>query len=97
MKAFFTVTEDSLSRRMGIFKLTFTLYIMCKFINGKGEEKNCQQSFTIFSIDVTGNASVFVFVCFFVFLSCCHTHVNKNHNTAGMVRVRQLGWPLTSG
>ena len=32
-------------------------------INGKGEEKNCQQSFTIFSIDVTGNASVFVFVC----------------------------------
>ena len=63
MKAFFTVTEDSLSRRMGNFKLTFTLYIMCKFINGKGEEKNCQQSFTIFSIDVTGNASVFVFVC----------------------------------
>ena len=89
MKAFFTVTEDSLSRRMGIFKLRFTLYIMCKFINGKGEEKNCQQSFTIFSIDVTGNAGVFVFVC--------HTHVNKNHNTAGMVRVRQLGWPLTSG
>ena len=39
MKAFFTVTEDSLSRRMGIFKLTFTLYTMCKFINGKGEEK----------------------------------------------------------
>ena len=33
----------------------------------------------------------------FFFLSCCHTHVNKNHNTAGMVRVRQLGWPLTSG
>ena len=32
MKAFFTVTEDSLSRRMGIFKLRFTLYIMCKFI-----------------------------------------------------------------
>ena len=63
MKAFFTVAEDSLSRRMGIFKLTFTLYVMCKFINGKGEEKNCQQSFTIFSIDVTGNASVFVFVC----------------------------------
>ena len=55
MKAFFTVTEDSLSRRMGIFKS----------INGKGEEKNCQQSFTIFSIDVTGNASVFVFVFFF--------------------------------
>ena len=52
---------------MGIFKLRFTLYIMCKFINGKGEEKNCQQSFTIFSIDVTGNAGVFVFV-FFVFL-----------------------------
>ena len=94
MKAFFTVTEDSLSRRMGIFKLRFTLYIMCKFINGKGEEKNCQQSFTIFSIDVTGNAGVFVFV---FFLSCCHTHVNKNHNTAGMVRFRQLGWPLTSG
>ena len=71
MKAFFTVTEDSLSRRMGIFKLTFTLYIMCKSINGKGEEKNCQQSFTIFSIDVTGNASVFVFVffCFFKLLS----------------------------
>ena len=67
MKAFFTVTEDSLSRRMGIFKLTFTLYIMCKFINGKGEEKNCQQSFTIFSIDVTGNASVFVFFCFCFF------------------------------
>ena len=67
MKAFFTVTEDSLSRRMGIFKLTFTLYIMCKFINGKGEEKNCQQSFTIFSIDVTGNAGVFVFVFFFFF------------------------------
>ena len=83
MKAFFTVTEDSLSRRMGIFKLTVTLYIMCKFINGKGEEKNCQQSFTIFSIDVTGK------VCLFV----CHTHVNKNHNTVGMVRVRQLGWP----
>ena len=37
-------------------------------------------------------------VCLFgYFLSCCHTHVNKNHNTAGMVRVRQLGWPLTSG
>ena len=67
MKAFFTVTEDSLSRRMGIFKLTFTLYIMCKFINGKGEEKNCQQSLTIFSIDVTGDAGVFVFVCFFFF------------------------------
>ena len=65
MKAFFTVTEDSLSRRMGIFKLTFTLYIICKFINGKGEEKNCQQSFTIFSIDVTGDAGVFVFVWFF--------------------------------
>ena len=68
MKAFFTVTEDSLSRRMGIFKLTFTLYIMCKFINGKGEEKNCQQSFTIFSIDVThyitGDAGVFVWVFF---------------------------------
>ena len=53
------------------------------------EEKNCQQSFTIFSIDVTGDAGVFVFVWFF-FLSCCHTHLNKNHNTAGMVRVRQL-------
>ena len=64
MKAFFTVTEDSLSRRMGIFKLTFTLYIMCKFINGKGEEKNCQQSFTIFSIDVTGDAGVFVWFFF---------------------------------
>ena len=47
MKAFFTVTEDSLSRRMGIFKLTFTLYTMCKFINGKGEEKNCQQFYNI--------------------------------------------------
>ena len=33
----------------------------------------------------------------FFFLSCCHTHVNKNHNTAGMVRFRQLGWSLTSG
>ena len=65
MKAFFTVTEDSSSRRMGIFKLTFTLHIMCKFINGKGEEKNCQQSFTIFSIDVTGNASVCVCLVFF--------------------------------
>ena len=65
MKAFFTVTEDSLSRRMGIFKLRFTLYIMCKFINGKGEE-NCQQSFTIFSIDVTGNAGVFVLFFFFL-------------------------------
>ena len=52
MKAFFTVTEDSLSRRMGIFKLWLTLYMMCKFINGKGEEKNCQQSFAIFSIDI---------------------------------------------
>ena len=45
MKAFFTVTEDSLSRRMGIFKLTFTLYIMCKFINGKGEEKKLPAKF----------------------------------------------------
>ena len=45
MKAFFTVTEDSLSRRMGIFKLTFTLYIMCKFINGKGEEKELPAKF----------------------------------------------------
>ena len=34
-----------------------------------------------------------VCLCLFV----CHTHVNKNHNTAGVVRVRQLGWPLTSG
>ena len=45
MKAFFTVTEDSLSRRMGIFKLTFTLYIMCKFINDKGEEKELPAKF----------------------------------------------------
>ena len=45
MKAFFIVTEDSLSRRMGIFKLTFTLYIMCKFINGKGEEKELPAKF----------------------------------------------------
>ena len=45
MKAFFTVTEDSLSRRMGIFKLTFTLYIMCKFINGKGEKKELPAKF----------------------------------------------------
>ena len=30
-----------------------------------GEEKNCQQSFTIFSIDVTGDAGVFVFVWVF--------------------------------
>ena len=36
MKAFFTVTEDTLSRRMGQgITLRFTLYIMCKFINGK--------------------------------------------------------------
>ena len=59
------------------------------------ERRRTASSFTIFSIDVTGNAGVFVFVWFF--LSCCHTHVNKNHNAAGMVRVRQLGWPLTSG
>ena len=65
MKAFFTVTEDSLSRRMGIFKLTFTLYTMCKFINGK-ERRKTASSFTIFSIDVTGNAGVFMFVCFFL-------------------------------
>ena len=78
MKAFFTVTEDSLSRRMGIFKLRFTLYIMCKFINGKGEEKNCQQSFTIFSIDAYIFIHLFMmllvmqvclFVCFFKLLS----------------------------
>ena len=36
MKTFFTVTEDTLSRRMGQdITLRFTLYIMCKFINGK--------------------------------------------------------------
>ena len=36
MKAFFTVTEDALSRRMGQdLTLRFTLYIMCKFINGR--------------------------------------------------------------
>ena len=38
MKAFFTVTEDTLSRRMGQDRtLRFTLYtyIMCKFINGR--------------------------------------------------------------
>ena len=39
MKAFFTVIEDALSRRMGHdLKLRFTLYIMCKFINEKGKE-----------------------------------------------------------
>ena len=47
------------------------------------ERRRTASSFTIFSIDVTGNAGVFVWV----FLSCCHTHVNKNHITAGMVRV----------
>ena len=36
MKAFFTVTEDSLSRRMSQdLTLRFKLYIMCKFINGR--------------------------------------------------------------
>ena len=36
MKAFFTVTEDTLSRRMGQdLTLRFTLYTMCKFINGR--------------------------------------------------------------
>ena len=53
MKALCTVTEDTLSRRMGQdLTLRFTLYIMCKFINGKGEEKNSQQFFVIFSIDI---------------------------------------------
>ena len=95
MKAFFTVTEDSLSRRMGIFKLTFTLYIMCKFINGKGEEKELPAKFYKALMLLVMEVCLCLFV--FFFLSCCHTHVNKNHNTAGMVRVRQLGWPLTSG
>ena len=36
MKAFFTVTEDSLSRRMSQdLTLRFKLYVMCKFINGR--------------------------------------------------------------
>ena len=33
----------------------------------KERRRNCQQSFTIFSIGVTGYASVFVFVVFFPF------------------------------
>ena len=53
MKAFFTVTEDTLSRRMGQdLTLRFTLYIMCKFFKWKGEEENYQQIFAIFSIDI---------------------------------------------
>ena len=36
MKAFFTVTEDTLSRGMGQdLTRRITLYIMCKFINGR--------------------------------------------------------------
>ena len=44
MKGFFTVTEDSLSRRMGQ-DLTprFTLYIMCKFINGKERRRTASK------------------------------------------------------
>ena len=70
MKAFFTVTEDSLSRRMGIFKLTFTLYTMCKLLMAK-ERRRTASSFTIFSIDVTGNAGVFVWFFFKLFSYPC--------------------------
>ena len=44
MKGFFTVTEDSLSRRMGQdLTLRFTLYIMCKFIHGKERRRTASK------------------------------------------------------
>ena len=44
MKGFFTVTEDSLSRRMGQdLTLRFTLYIMCKFKNGKERRRTASK------------------------------------------------------
>ena len=53
MKAFFTVTEDTLSRRMGQdLTRRFTLYIMCKFINGREKTESYQQIFAIFSIAI---------------------------------------------
>ena len=53
MKTFFTVPEDTLSTRMGQdITLRFTLYIMCKFINGKERRRTATKFFSIFSIDI---------------------------------------------
>ena len=53
MKAFFTVTEDTLSRGMGQ-DLNTKVYIVhnVQIYKWKGEEENPQQIFAIFSIDI---------------------------------------------
>ena len=51
MKAFFTVTEDTLSRRMGQdITPSFTLYIMCKFINGKERRRTATKFLQYFAL-----------------------------------------------
>ena len=54
MKAFFTVTEDTLSRRMGQDLTLRTRYIVhnVQIYKWKGEEENYQQILAIFSIDI---------------------------------------------
>ena len=94
MKAFFTVTEDTLSRRMGQdLTLRFTLYIMCKFINGR-ESWRTTSKFLQYLVLISYQYDKYVLVmhadCVYMcgfFKSCCHTHVNKDHNAAGMLRV----------